>query len=372
VTTKIPFVDLLAQYRSIQADIDSAIAAVIARTAFIGGPFLSAFESEFAAYLGVTHCIGCANGTDSIEILLESFGIGAGDEVIVPAHSWISTSEAVSRIGAIPIFVDTDPASHTIDVAAIEQKLTTRTRAIIPVHLYGHPCEMDSLMALARATNLKVIEDCAQAHGATYRGRPVGSFGDAASFSFYPGKNLGAYGDAGCMTTNDTELATRARMIANHGRLGKHDHAVEGRNSRLDGLQAAILSAKLPYLETWVAARRSNAASYSTRLSSLGISAPAPPPHVGHGYHLYVVQVPNRDVVRAKLGDAGIETGIHYPVCLPMLAAYRGMKLTFSDFPVAATQASQILSLPMYPELTAAMIDDVCSVLESALSSCRT
>ena len=367
---RVPFVDLRAQYATIRSEIDAAIAGVLDTSAYIGGPAVERFEREFAAWMGMPLCAGCANGTDSLEILLEAMGIAGGAEVLVPAHTWISTAEAVTRAGAVPVFVDTDPATYTIDPSRIEGKLTSRTRAIIPVHLYGHPCDMDALMAIAHRHGLRVIEDCAQAHGARYRGSLVGTFGDAASFSFYPGKNLGAYGDAGGIITRDEEIWRRFKMIANHGRLGKHDHAIEGRNSRLDGLQAAVLAAKLPHLDGWVAARRANAGVYSRLLAPAGIEPPRVAEGCEHAYHLYVVQVPERDRVREELAAVGVETGIHYPMALPMLAAYRRFGHRREDFPVSTRAVDQILSLPMYAELSSEEIAYVCSALVAAVARC--
>jgi dTDP-4-amino-4,6-dideoxygalactose transaminase len=360
---KVPFADLYAQYRSIQSAIDGAIASVIRDTAFIGGSVVKQFEADFAAHMDMPYCIACGNGTDSLEILLNAYEIGPGDEVIVPAHSWISTAECVSNVGATPVFADTDPQTYTIDPAAIEALITPRTRAIIPVHLYGLPAEMDPIMELAARHDLVVIEDCAQAHDALYRGRKVGTIGHASSFSFYPGKNLGAYGDAGGMLTRDEAIATRARMIANHGQLTKHDHRIPGRNSRLDGMQAAILSAKLPYLAGWTAARQAHAATYETLLRGSGIQLPTVPAHMSHVYHLYVVQVPARDQVKQTLQQAGIETAIHYPTPLPLLPAYAQLGYHDVQLPVAAGYHSRILSLPMYPEMTGEMIAHVCTTL---------
>jgi dTDP-4-amino-4,6-dideoxygalactose transaminase len=316
----------------------------------------------------VRNCIGCANGTDAIEIALRALGVGPGDEVIVPANTWISTAEAVTTAGAKVVFVDNDPDLYTIDCKKIEEKITPRTKAIIPVHLYGLPAEMDTIMALARAHNLKVIEDCAQCHGATYKGQVTGTFGDIATFSFFPGKNLGAYGDAGGIVTNNDELAKLCRMIGDHGRLGKYDHGLEGRNSRLDGLQAAILKAKLPYLRQWTEARRQNAAVYDRLLKDFDIQRPVCPEYSQHVYHLYVVQVPQRELVQERLQAKGIATGIHYPIALPLLSAYKYLNATPKDFPVAAAGMGRILSLPMYAEMTEEKIGYVVSSLKEALS----
>jgi dTDP-4-amino-4,6-dideoxygalactose transaminase len=364
---KIPFVDLYGQYLTIKLDIDRAIEEVIRESAYIGGKYVRQFEQEFAAYLGVDHCIGCANGTDAIELILKALGVGEGDEVIVPAATWISTSEAVTSVGATPVFVDVDLQFYTIDAAKIEEKITTRTKAIIAVHLYGLPCEMDDLMELSRRFGLYVIEDCAQAHGAIYRAKKVGTMGTASAFSFYPGKNLGAYGDAGCVVTNDEELAELVRMTANHGQQGKHNHLMEGRNSRLDGIQAAVLSAKLPHLDRWVDSRRSNAATYCEYLEGSPAQLPRAPHDSKHSYHLFVVQVPARDRLRTSLSELGIETSIHYPSPIPLLPAYEHLGHQARDFPIAANQAKRLLSLPMYPELSHEMISEVCERLRHVL-----
>ncbi|HEX2851924.1 MAG TPA: DegT/DnrJ/EryC1/StrS family aminotransferase [Opitutaceae bacterium] len=364
---KIPFVDLAAQYASIKADIDAAIATVIAENAFIGNAgnrHVKLFEQNFAEYCGVKHAIGCANGTDAIEILLKAAGIGSGDEVLVPAMSWISTSEAVTSVGARPVFVDITPDTYTMDPAQIAAKLTARTRAIIPVHLYGLAADMDPILEIARARNLMVLEDCAQAHGATYKGRKVGSMGQAASFSFYPGKNLGAYGDAGGMVTNDAALAEKARMIGQHGQAKvKHDHQIEGRNSRLDGIQAAILTVKLRKLEAWTEARRGHAQRYRSLLSRNGSKLQTEPADRRHVYHLFVVQVKSRDLVMKRMDDAGITTAVQYPCALPLLTAYARFGHRAEEFPNAVRLASNCLSLPIYPELAAPTIDTVCAEL---------
>jgi dTDP-4-amino-4,6-dideoxygalactose transaminase len=366
---KIPFVNLKQQYKENQASIDNAIAAVINETAFISGKYAKKFEDEFSHYLGIKNVISCANGTDSLEILLQAFGVGKGDEVIVPANSWISTSECVTTVGATPVFIDSKPDTYTIDTALIESRITSKTKAIIPVHLYGCPADMDEIMALSKKHNLIVIEDCAQAHGATYKGKMIGTIGHASSFSFYPGKNLGAYGDAGAMATSIDDIATKVRMIANHGRLGKHDHGIEGRNSRLDGIQAAILSAKLPKLNSWTKARIRNANLYNNHLAKFDLKLPIVPADVKHVFHLYVVKVENRDIIQEKLKLKGIETGIHYPIALPFLKAYSYLGYTKQDFPVASGQMNKLLSLPMYAELTS---DQIAYVSQNLIESINT
>ena len=315
---KVPFVDLKAQYLSIKKEIDAAIEGVLEETTFIGGPVVEAFSKEFAAAYGVKHCIPVANGTDAIYISLKMLGIGSGDEVITVANSWISTSETITQSGARPVFVDIEPIYNTIDTAKIEEKISPRTKAIIPVHLYGHPADMDAIMAIAAKHGLYVIEDCAQAHFSKYRGKYTGTMGIAATFSFYPGKNLGAYGDAGCILTNDDELAEKCRMYANHGALKKHQHKMEGINSRLDSLQAAILRAKLPHLPAWTESRKANAALYQEQLKKTSLVLPQVAADARHTFHLYVVKSRQRDSLQQFLKEKGIETAIHYPTILPL------------------------------------------------------
>jgi dTDP-4-amino-4,6-dideoxygalactose transaminase len=362
----IPFIDLKKQYQSLKKDIDKSIQSVINETAFIGGnnTYVQRFEREFAEYLGIKHCISCANGTDSIEILLKAMNIGPGDEVIVPANSWISTSEAVSAIGAKPIFVDCLADLYTIDNTKIQEKINKNTKAIIPVHLYGLTAEMDPILEIAEKNGIYIIEDCAQAHGAQYKGKKIGTIGDAASFSFYPGKNLGAYGDAGAIVTNNEEIALTSRMIANHGQLKKHEHLREGRNSRLDGIQAAILSVKLPYLDKWNHARNCHAQMYSQLLSDLGYILPIIPVYASHAFHLYVIQTNERSQKIKKLKAHGIETAIHYPTPLPLLKAYEKYNYSEKDFPVASSLKDKILSLPMYPELETEQIKFIVKKLQ--------
>lgn len=361
---EVPFVDLKAQYQSIKPEIDGAIARIIEQTAFVGGPIVREFEEAFAERIGAPYCIGCGNGTDSMEIILETMEIGPGDEVIVPANSWISTSEVVSRVGAKPVFVDVEPEHYTIDVNLIADKITSNTRAIIPVHLYGHPADMPAIMKIADTHDIKVIEDCAQAHLAAIEDKKVGTYGIAASFSFYPGKNLGAYGDAGCILTQDAALAARMRMLANHGQQGKHNHLIEGRNSRLDTMQAAILQAKLPFLEEWTERRAENAEVYTRLLEDYEqVKAPRVREEYRHVFHLYVVRVQNRDVVMRGLKNAGVQAAIHYPTALPLLPAYEEHGYTIADFPVAGAYQDEILSLPMYPELTMEQIEYVVAQL---------
>ena len=354
----IPLVDLQSQYKSIKSEIDAAIFDVISKTAFIGGQYVKSFELAFAEYCNVKHCVGVGNGTDAIFIALKTLGIGAGDEVITAANSFIATSEAITMAGAKVVFVDINPQTYNIDAKKIEEKITSKTKAIIPVHLYGQPADIDTILALARKYSLKVVEDAAQAHGAVYKGRKIGSIGDMACFSFYPGKNLGAYGDAGAIVTSNDELAVRARMIANHGRVDKYDHEMEGVNSRLDGLQAAILGVKLKHLSEWSAKRRKNAYLYNKYLKDTGLITPKEIDNVEAVYHLYAVRV-NKEL-RQKLQDhlksKGISTGIHYPIALPNLKAYSYLGHKGNDFPEAIKASQEILSLPMFSELEEAQI----------------
>jgi dTDP-4-amino-4,6-dideoxygalactose transaminase len=361
---KVPFVDLYAQYLTIKQEIDQAIESTIRNSAYIGGQAIKDFEAAFAAYVGTEQVIACGNGTDSIEILLQAFGIGPGDEVIVPAISWISTSEAVSSVGATPVFVDIEKDFFTIDASKLAGAITPRTKAVIPVHLYGQAADMPAIMKIAQERRLVVIEDCAQAHGAKIGGRTVGTFGHASSFSFYPGKNLGAYGDAGCMATSDAAIAEKARMISQHGQKGKHNHIMEGRNSRLDGMQAAILLAKLPHLEKWTAARIAVAKKYDQLLQDAGVSIPPVRANSRHVFHLYVVRTEGRDRLQKLLSEAGVETAIHYPTALPFLPCYQRRDLKPADFPVAHCYQNSILSLPLFPELQDDVINHVCAVIK--------
>ena len=348
---RVPFVDLHAQYLAHKQEFDHAIAQVIAKTAFVRGEFVHEFEQAYARAYGVEHCVSCGNGTDAIYIVLRMLGIGPGDEVITTAASWISTSETIGQAGAKPVFVDVDDF-YLLDADKVEAAVTPRTKAIIPVHLYGQAADMTAVCAIARRHGLKVIEDCAQAHFAEWNGQRVGTFGDAATFSFFPGKNLGAWGDAGAIITNDRALADRFRMFANHGALIRHQHEIEGINSRLDGLQAALLSAKLPHVQAWTAARQHLASEYDARLDGVGdLILPRVRGEAMHVYHVYVVRTLHRDALRDYLGSRGVQTAIHYPTALPLLKAYEYLGHSAADFPVASRNQGQILSLPMFPEL---------------------
>ena len=349
---KVPFVDLKIQYEGIKSEIDSAIATVISETSFIGGKHVELFEENFAKLYGVKHCISLANGTDSLYISMKMLGIGSGDEVITSAYSWISSSETISQTGATPIFVDIDDF-FTIDVTKIESRITSKTKAIIPVHIHGQMCDMNAITAIAEKYSLAIIEDCAQSHFSELDGTRAGLRGIVGSFSFYPGKNLGAYGDAGCLITNDDELALKMRMYARHGALKKHQHQIEGINSRLDGLQAAVLNVKLPHILNWTQQRINNAAVYDDCLKDIPqVELPKVRPNTKHTYHLYVIKAENRDGLASFLKDKGVETAVHYPTALPNLKAYDYLNLVKEEFHKSTTNETKILSLPMFPELT--------------------
>jgi dTDP-4-amino-4,6-dideoxygalactose transaminase len=367
---RIPFVDLHAQYLTIKPEIDGAIADVIATSAFIRGPYVERFEAEYARLLGVEHCISCANGTDALYIALRGLDLRPGDEVITTAHSWIATSETITQAGGRVVFCDTDADTFTIDPAKVEPKITPRTRGIVVVHLYGQPADMDPIMDLAARRGLWVLEDCAQAHFARYKGQYVGTFGRVATFSFYPGKNLGAMGDAGCVVTRDADLARVMTMFARHGGLKKNDHEIEGINSRMDGLQAAVLVTKLPHVPAWTSGRQRVAAVYDRELAGVGdIVTPKVAPGREHVYHLYVVRTDERDELRAELFRAGIDTVLNYPVALPFLKAYARLGHTPRDFPVAHANQSRILSLPIYPEIPDDRLDYVVSTMQRFFQS---
>jgi dTDP-4-amino-4,6-dideoxygalactose transaminase len=362
----IPFVDLKAQYNSIKTEIDNAIQRVLDNTSFIMGDELKKFEEEFALFCNVKYAIGVANGSDALILALRACGIGEGDEVITVPHTFISTAEAISNVGGKVVFVDIDPKTYTIDVSTIEEKITKKTKAIIPVHLYGQPADMRPIMELAKKYNLKIIEDAAQAHGAEYQGKKVGSIGDVACFSFYPGKNLGAYGDAGMITTNNEEIANKLKMLRNHGRLtAKYEHEIEGYSSRLDNLQAAILRVKLKYLNKWNDLRRRNAKKYNELLSNIGgIITPYEADYAKHVYHLYVIRTEDRDKLREELKSNGVTTGIHYPIPLHLQPAYNYLGYKRGDFPVTEKASQEILSLPMFAELSDRQIEEIVKLIK--------
>lgn len=356
---KIPLVDLKAQYATIRNEVDAAMQRVLDSTAFILGPEVRVFEEAFAAYCGAAHCVGLSSGTAALELALRALGVGPGDEVITVAHTFIATAEAISAVGATPIFVDVDPCTYTLAPAALEGAITAQTRAVIPVHLYGLPADMARINAIAEAYRLPVIEDAAQAHGAELGGTRVGTLGTMACFSFYPGKNLGAYGDAGALTTNDPALAESVRLLRNHGRREKYLHEVIGFGERLDTLQAAVLQAKLPHLPAWTEARRQLAQRYSEGLAGLSLVLPAFAPEANPVWHLYVVRTERRDALLDWLKTNGVEAGVHYPVPLHLQSAYAHLGYGPGAFPVTEEVARTCLSLPIYPEMTAEQQDRV-------------
>jgi dTDP-4-amino-4,6-dideoxygalactose transaminase len=365
----IPLVDLRAQQVAVAEEVAEGWQEVLAHTAFIGGPQVAAFEHDYAEFIGVLHCVAMANGTDAIEIALRALGVAHGDECILPVNTFIATAEAVSRAGATPVLVDcVDDETYLIDTDAVEAALTPRTRAIIPVHLYGQAAPVEQLLPLARRMSVWLVEDAAQAQGARRNGTSAGALGDAAATSFYPGKNLGAYGDAGAVLTNSADAAARMRMIRDHGSARKYEHDVLGVNSRLDTLQAVVLSAKLRRLAGWNAARRAAATRYDELLSGCdAVLRPRTLDGNEHVWHLYVVRVPHRDRVLKELHAAGIGAGIHYPVPIHLTAAFAGLGYADGAFPVAERTARELLSLPIFPEITAAQQERVVSVLMAAL-----
>lgn len=359
----IPFVDLATQYRSIQPEIDAAIAAVLKRGDFILGQDVRLFEQEFAAYCGTAHCLGVASGTDALRLAIQACGIGRGDEVITTAHTFIATVLAIAEAGATPVLVDCDPEFGLIDVSKIEAALTPRTKAILPVHLYGQPADMDPILEIARRHNLAVIEDACQAHGALYKGQRCGSLGDIAAFSFYPGKNLGAYGDGGAVTTNRADLADKVTLLRNYGQRVKYEHLEKGGNSRLDTVQAAVLRVKLRHLDDWNAGRQRAAASYGRALAGSALGLPKVVPYGTHVFHLYVVRTPDRAGLQKALDAAGSQHGIHYPIPVHRQKAMADLGYGEGAFPVAEALAPQILSLPMFPELSDDQIDRVAAAI---------
>jgi len=366
----VSFVDLKSQYLSIKSEIDNAIQSVIADSAFIGGKYLKTFEQNFADYVNIKHCIGVGNCTDALFVALKSLGVKEGDEVITVVNSFIATSEAITMTGAKVVFVDCNKDTYNIDVDKIEQAVTKKTKAIVPVHLYGQPAEMDRISEIAREHNLYVVEDAAQAHGAVYMDKFVGTLGDCACFSFFPGKNLGAYGDAGAIVTMDDDLAQKMRMFANHGRTQKYNHEFEGVNSRLDGLQAAILDVKLKYIEQWTQRRRTIAQMYDKGLSNV-VVIPYVISNIRHSYHLYVIQIDDRDKIIDLLKDRGISTGIHYPIPLPYLKAYSYLGYTPKDFPSAYFLKDRILSLPIHGDMTDEQVEYVIETLKGILEAIK-
>ena len=366
--TNVPFLDLRAQHDPIRAELLAAFNEVIDQNAFAGGPFVQKFEEDFAAFCRAKHAIGVGNGTDALWFALLALGVGPGDEVITVSATFMATAEAISYCGAKPVFVDIDEATYTMNPALLERAITPRTKAIVPVHLYGQVADMDPILEIAKRHGIPVVEDACQAHGAEYKGRRAGTMGDLGCFSFYPGKNLGALGEAGGVTTQDATLAAKVRTLREHGQEKRYFHSMIGWNGRMDGLQAVALRIKLRALDMGNASRRTNAALYSRLLAEVpGVIAPVVAAYGVPVFHLYVVRVKNRDTVLAKLGERGIGCGIHYPKPIHLQQAYAHLGLGPGTTPVAERCAQEILSLPMFPELTAIQIETVVSELRQVL-----
>ncbi|HYM79336.1 MAG TPA: DegT/DnrJ/EryC1/StrS family aminotransferase [Candidatus Dormibacteraeota bacterium] len=364
---KVPYLDLKAQYQSIKPEIDAAIARVLESCQFVLGSEVAGFEQDFAKYCGTSECIALNSGTSALHLALLAAGIGPGDEVITVPFTFVASVSAVVYTGARPVLVDIDPRSFTIDTAAIEGAITPRTKAILPVHLYGQPADMDPIMDIARRHGLVVIEDAAQAHGARYKGRPVGSIGDMACFSFYPGKNLGAYGEGGAVTTNNTEYARTIRMLRDWGQDRKYHHVLRGYNYRMEGFQGAVLGVKLRHLQAWTESRRDVARQYNELLADCEVETPKEMPWAQHVYHVYTLRTDDRDRLQAALTAEGIQTGIHYPIPVHLQPAYSDLGYGPGAFPLAEAAAKQVLSLPLYPELPSRAVAEVAAVVRKAV-----
>jgi dTDP-4-amino-4,6-dideoxygalactose transaminase len=366
---KVPFLDLKAHHAPMLEEINRAIQDVIEEGAFAGGPYVAAFESDFAAYCNSRHAIGVGSGTEALWLILLALGVGPGDEVITVPSTFMATAEAITYCGATPVFVDVDESTYTMDPARLGEAVTSKTKAIIPVHLFGQPADMDPILEFARSYGLFVIEDACQAHGAEYNGRKVGTLGDAAAFSFYPGKNLGAFGEAGAIVTNNAELRDKVRILRDHGQSRKYHHAMVGWNCRMDGIQAAVLRIKLRYLERGNQLRRSHAAYYDRALNGIdGIFAPARAAYACHVYHVYAIRVHGRDEIMRRLAEQGIGCGVHYPVPIHLQKAYCGLGYERGAFPIAERCATEFVSLPMFPELTFAQLEKVVHGVKNAVA----
>ncbi len=362
----IPYADLQSQYRSIKTEIDTAVLRVLDSAQFILGDEVTAFEREFGAYCGTSEAVALNSGTSALHVALLAAGIGPGDEVITVPFTFVATAAAIVYAGARPVFVDIDPVTYCMAPAAIERAITKRTKAIMPVHLYGHPADMDPILEIAKQHRLTVIEDAAQAHGASYQGRPCGSMGDMAGFSFYPGKNLGAYGEGGAAVTSDPQFAKTMRLLRSWGEERRYEHSLKGFNYRMDGIQGAILRVKLRHLEAWTEARRARAVDYRAAFAGSDVVPPVEADGCRHVYHVYAVRLRNRDAVRAQLQEKGIQTGVHYPIPIHLQPAYADLGYEAGDFPVSEQLASEVLSLPMFPEMTGAQVAEVAGAVLAA------
>jgi len=367
---QVPFIDLKAQYRQIEDEVLPMVTEAMNNSAFIGGPQVSGFETEFAEFCESKYCIGVGSGTDALRFALMALGIGTEDEVITVSNTFIATTEVISQVGAIPTFVDIHSETYNIDILKIEDAITDKTKAIMPVHLYGQPADMDPVLEIAGKYNLVVIEDACQAHGALYKNKKSGSIGTAGCFSFYPGKNLGAYGEGGAVVTHDERISNKIRMIRDHGQREKYFHEIEGYNGRLDAIQAGILRIKLKRLDNWNQARRKNAAYYNELLSKIpGVNIPADADFATSVYHLYVILVNDREDLQQFLKEKGIATGLHYPLPLHLQKAYEHLEYKKGDFPVTEIAAERLLSLPMYPELTRQQIEYVVESIKEFMNN---
>ena len=367
MSLSIPLADLQAQYRGIKTEIDDAVSRVLDSAQFILGPEVAAFEEDFARYCGAAEAIAVSSGTSALHLALLAAGVGPGDEVITVPYTFIATVAAIEYVRATPVLVDVDPRYYTMDSATLEAAITPRTKAIVPVHLYGQPADMTPILEIARRRGLTVVEDACQAHGADDRGRRCGSLGELACFSFYPGKNLGAYGEGGAVVTSDPDLARRIRVMRSWGEERRYEHTVRGFNYRMDGIQGAILRVKLRHLDGWTEARRSRAARYRAALAGTPAVVPEERPDVRHVYHVFAVRVPRRDAWRAHLADRGVQTGVHYPIPVHLQPAYADLGYRAGDFPVSESVAHEILSLPMFPELTDSQIDGIGEIFRAGL-----
>lgn len=365
----VPYLDLAAQYRTLKPEVDAAVLRVLESTQYILGPEVAAFEQEFAAWCGVSECVGVNTGTSALHLALLAYGIGPGDEVITVPFTFVATVAAIEYAGATPVLVDVEPRHLTMDPERIEAAITPRTKAIMPVHLFGHPADMSPILEIARRHGLRVIEDAAQAHGASYQGRRCGSMGDAACFSFYPGKNLGAYGEGGALVTSDPEVARTARLLRSWGEERRYEHRLKGFNYRMDGVQGAILRIKLRHLEAWTEARRARAREYAAALAGTGVRLPEERTGDRHVYHVFAVRLADRDAWRARLDAGGVQTGVHYPIPVHLQPAYQNLGGKPGDFPVAEAAAAEVLSLPIYPELTPAHVAHVAGILRGAATA---
>jgi dTDP-4-amino-4,6-dideoxygalactose transaminase len=366
---QVPFLDLKSHHAPILGEINHAIQQVIECGAFAGGPFVAQFEEDFATYNECGHAIGVGSGTEALWLALLAAGVGSGDDVITVPSTFMATAEAITYCGARPVFVDVDELTYTMDPAALKNALTARTKAVIPVHLFGQPADMDPILEFARRHGLFVIEDACQAHGAEYKGRRAGTLGDAGCFSFYPGKNLGAFGEAGAVVTNNSEIDEKIRILRDHGQVSKYYHIMVGWNCRMDGIQAAVLRTKLRYLERGNQLRRSHAAHYDQALAGIEeVITPATAAFARHVYHVYTIRVQERDEIIRFLGDRGIGCGVHYPVPVHLQEAYRGLGYGPEDFPITERCAAEFISLPMFPELTPAQVETVTQGVKEAVA----